>query len=210
MKNITCLLFVLMFISCTPRNMKKMNLGGMPMEPGKCFAKCISASSAIVDPGVTLAIYTGSDPSSVNLITKSIQTKEGKQGWVKKKADRNCLSADPNDCLVWCLVNEPPEYQEITYLADTTQTKEFELQQFGVKYDEDTGNIWMETLCHTEIDAVVAELQTALVKNGAHFLPLSGEFDAKTKTALVAYQKEAKLCVGQLTIESLDALGVSY
>jgi len=31
--------------------------------------------------------------------------------WVKKKADRNCLSADPNDCLVWCLVEVKRGYK---------------------------------------------------------------------------------------------------
>lgn len=33
--------------------------------------------------------------------------------WVKKRADQNCLSADPDDCLVWCLVETPPAYQTI-------------------------------------------------------------------------------------------------
>ncbi len=33
--------------------------------------------------------------------------------WVKKKADRNCLSADPNDCLVWCLVDQPGGFKMI-------------------------------------------------------------------------------------------------
>lgn len=27
--------------------------------------------------------------------------------WVKKKGDKNCLSLDPNDCLVWCLEEVP-------------------------------------------------------------------------------------------------------
>lgn len=30
--------------------------------------------------------------------------------WVKRKADRNCISEDPNDCLVWCLIEVPAEY----------------------------------------------------------------------------------------------------
>ncbi len=34
--------------------------------------------------------------------------------WVKKTGDLNCLSANPDDCLVWCLVETPPEYQTIT------------------------------------------------------------------------------------------------
>ncbi|MEO0339773.1 MAG: peptidoglycan-binding domain-containing protein [Bacteroidota bacterium] len=33
--------------------------------------------------------------------------------WVQKKADPNCLSADPNDCLVWCLVEVPATYKSV-------------------------------------------------------------------------------------------------
>ena len=34
-------------------------------------------------------------------------------GWEKKRADRNCLSADPNDCLVWYQVEIPATYDTI-------------------------------------------------------------------------------------------------
>lgn len=34
--------------------------------------------------------------------------------WVKKKADRNCQSADPNDCLVWCMVEVPAEVEVLS------------------------------------------------------------------------------------------------
>ena len=30
-----------------------------------------------------------------------------KEKWIKRKADRDCYSADPNDCLVWTLVKVP-------------------------------------------------------------------------------------------------------
>ena len=33
---------------------------------------------------------------------------------LKNKQAQNCLSADPNDCLVWCLVEVPAEYKTIT------------------------------------------------------------------------------------------------
>ena len=33
--------------------------------------------------------------------------------WVKRRAERNCLSADPADCLVWCLVETPTIYDTI-------------------------------------------------------------------------------------------------
>jgi len=31
--------------------------------------------------------------------------------WIRKRADRNCLSANPDDCLVWCLVEVPAGYK---------------------------------------------------------------------------------------------------
>ncbi|MCL4115890.1 UNVERIFIED_CONTAM: hypothetical protein GTU68_053513 [Idotea baltica] len=45
---------------------------------------------------------------------ETIQTAAASTKWVKKKADRNCLSADPNDCLVWCLVEVPAQYRTVT------------------------------------------------------------------------------------------------
>ncbi len=36
--------------------------------------------------------------------------------WIKKKTDKNCLSPDPNDCLVWCLSETPAEYKIVEIL----------------------------------------------------------------------------------------------
>ncbi|MCB9331892.1 MAG: peptidoglycan-binding protein [Lewinellaceae bacterium] len=38
--------------------------------------------------------------------------------WVRKKADRDCLSADPDDCFVWCMVEVPAQYQMIYRQVD--------------------------------------------------------------------------------------------
>lgn len=37
--------------------------------------------------------------------------------WVKKRADRNCLSANPDDCLVWCLIEikEGYTFKDLTF-----------------------------------------------------------------------------------------------
>lgn len=45
-----------------------------------------------------------------NYKEERIETNPATTKWVKRKADKNCLSADPNDCLVWCLVEVPAEY----------------------------------------------------------------------------------------------------
>ncbi len=35
--------------------------------------------------------------------------------WVKKRADKNCLSNDPDDCMIWCLVEIPEEFRTFNY-----------------------------------------------------------------------------------------------
>lgn len=47
-------------------------------------------------------------------VTERVETKPASTKWMKKSADANCLSANPDDCLVWCLVETPAEYQTIT------------------------------------------------------------------------------------------------
>jgi len=43
--------------------------------------------------------------------TEKVLVERAKEEWVKKKADRNCLSANPDDCMVWCLVKIPAKYK---------------------------------------------------------------------------------------------------
>lgn len=47
-------------------------------------------------------------------VTERVETKPASTKWVRKKADASCLSANPDDCLVWCLVETPVEYQTFT------------------------------------------------------------------------------------------------
>ncbi len=55
-----------------------------------------------------------SRPAQYETVSERIQTAAASTKWVKKKADRNCLSADPNDCLVWCLVEVPAQFRNVT------------------------------------------------------------------------------------------------
>lgn len=45
--------------------------------------------------------------------TERVEIKPPSIAWMRKKGDPNCLSSDPDDCFMWCLVEEPAEYQEI-------------------------------------------------------------------------------------------------
>lgn len=46
--------------------------------------------------------------------TERIEVSPSATKWVKRQADRNCLSADPNDCLIWCLVEVPAQFKNVT------------------------------------------------------------------------------------------------
>jgi hypothetical protein len=47
-------------------------------------------------------------------VSETIVVQPASTKWVKKSASQNCLSANPDDCLVWCLVEVPEEKKTIT------------------------------------------------------------------------------------------------
>jgi len=53
-------------------------------------------------------------PARYTTQSEQIETAPASTKWIKKKANRNCLAADPNDCLVWCLVEVPAQYRTVT------------------------------------------------------------------------------------------------
>ena len=52
-------------------------------------------------------------PQQYESVLERIEVKPAGTKWVRKKSDRDCLGADPEDCFVWCLVEVPAQYQEI-------------------------------------------------------------------------------------------------
>jgi len=53
-------------------------------------------------------------PAKYTTETEEILVSPASQKWVKKKADPSCLSADPDACLVWCLVEVAAQYRTVT------------------------------------------------------------------------------------------------
>jgi len=106
----SCSLLSACNVNYTPRSQSYKSNNGPPMEAGKCYAKSKILSTTLADV-VTLPMYIGSDSSSVEFDKYIVQEGEKRTKWVKKKADKNCLSKNPDECLVWCLVES--NYDEI-------------------------------------------------------------------------------------------------
>ncbi len=73
----------------------------------------------------------------------------------------------------------------------------------------DGGVEWRQILCDTNMTReVIADIQSKLKAAGAYFGPVDGALGPMTMRGVRAYQQANNLPAGQLTIETLDALGV--
>lgn len=71
-------------------------------QPSAPIAEACLELISLEDTNAALEIPSTQDRFAWEIIpTEYIQPK---REWVKKQADRNCQSSDPNDCMVWCLV----------------------------------------------------------------------------------------------------------
>ncbi len=73
----------------------------------------------------------------------------------------------------------------------------------------DGGLEWRQILCETNMTReVVGKIQTALKEQGVYKGPLDGSLGPMTMNAVRSFQKSKNLASGQLTMETLSALGV--
>lgn len=70
---------------------------------------------------------------------------------------------------------------------------------------------WVPILCETNFNMdLIVELQRKLQKAGFNTGDIDGVFGGQTKAAVRAFQRKNGMPTGQLTIETLKALGVAY
>lgn len=182
-----------------------------PGEPGKCYAKVLMPDqySSTKEDHI---IFTGNpDLEKVDLKKVTVEIRPHSTKWVKKKTDRNCVSKDPKDCLVWCLVEVPGETVELTTVVDTTQTKNWEVQTIEKNIVETKGGYteWKEVVCQNNITpGFLHKIYQSLAARGFDSGEFSGTMDTKMKASLSAFQRENRLPVGQLDKETLTMLDV--
>lgn len=185
----------------------------MPNEPGKCFAKSLIPDKYETITLDSMAMYTGSDSSNIMFAKRTLREASKGTKWVKKKADRDCLAKNPEDCLVWCLVEENIAEVFVEYLADTSQTEDWEYQSVSREIlVEDRGySEWKEVICADDItDRFYMDLKNALEIRGYDVEISSLGFEEVDKASLRKFQEDNGLPIGQLDVESLAALEVNY
>ena len=182
----------------------------MPSEAGKCYAKCL-IQDEVETYEEDLFVYTGQDHTIEGVVQETIIFRHATTRWEKKRSP-NCRSTDPNDCLVWCMVDVPEDSQDYYVVTDTSLIKDFKVET--VTYSEviRKGGFteWKEVVCQSDVTPrLYSEIQLALIEKGfGKDIIADGVISRATKEALVAYQKANGLPVGSLDLETLDSLGV--
>ncbi len=174
---------------------------------GKCYAKAM-----IPDEYGNLTssypVYIGKGtPEGVE--EKAIVLMPASTKWVKKK-DSKCNSSDPNDCLVWCLVEVPSEVKTVLIVKDTTKIKDFEMRTFEKRVLAKAGGVTelVEIICEKEENtALFRDISTSLVARGYMKTAQEIKNDA-LNSALIKFQKDKGLPVGNMNILTMKALGV--
>jgi len=182
-------------------------------KPGACYGKCTVPVNFITHQR-ELFLFTG-NPNNTLVALKEIEivTASGGSTWVKKKSGRDCKSSNPDDCLVWCLVEVPEEKETYITVVDTSATKEY--KQTTVEYQEllphSQEQEWREVVCDTKITKeMIMQIQNFLFAEGLYLEPINGMFTNQTQEALWQYQTENGLPSGQLDLETMDKMGVRY
>jgi peptidoglycan hydrolase-like protein with peptidoglycan-binding domain len=68
---------------------------------------------------------------------------------------------------------------------------------------------WQPILCETNTTAnLISKLQRILKDKKYYTGKITGKYDARTKAAVNAYQKDKKLSQGALTLKTLQSLGL--
>ncbi|NND94870.1 MAG: peptidoglycan-binding protein [Flavobacteriales bacterium] len=199
-------------------------------------------------------------------VTEKVLISEATTKWVMKK-DKNCMSADPNDCFVACYeevperyttytssvlktpatvieVQEPAEYKTVTRRVVKTPATMRE-EQIPAEYATVTKRVlmkpatveervmdpefktitkrrlvkageysdWREVLCESKITTyTIRQIQEALMGAGYDIGPAGADnvLGGDTRSALKQYQRDNNLPIGNLNIETLEALGIQY
>lgn len=189
---------------------------GSPVKPGACYARSILVDCEVRQKQISYFKFTGNpDEEDVDLEEREFLIKKGEgTSWVKKKAVQNCLSNDPEDCMVWCLVQDPDVVETQMVLTDTTQTKNFEEVFIQIPKSEinESEIIWTEVICDTDVKPYLYEdLSNRLYELGyLDANEIDDRFTTSIQAALKAFQQDECLPMGQLSLDTFERLDLEY
>ena len=169
-------------------------------EPGKCYAKC-QLPDEFEEDEQTFKMYIGEVNDAVQL--DSIYFSVDYNGdWIYEGAE---------DELSFEQLDKKANFEKIVFLVSDEQQTDYVEETIVYKKLVHQGTIeWKEILCGNKLDSdVLIKIQLALMQKGYldEAKPIT-KFSTEIKTALREYQRDFSLPMGQLDVETLEALGI--
>ena len=215
MSNLKNSAFVFLLIVICQCTVVQYQLGGVKnnaLSEDNCHAQCIilyDDTGASIFSEKKYYVFTGDvNAEQVEVEIETIVLKKAGTKWEKRKADKNCLSADPNDCMVWCLVETPEILKVVPILLDTMQSKNFEYRKIEYKFKREA-NEWREVICKKDVTkSLISQIQILLKEKGYYQGDITMKVDKNTISSLEHFQEDFDLPIGNLDYETLDVLGI--
>lgn len=177
-----------------------------------CFAKNYVLSFEQEEGYVLPEWRTEDEVFFIRMISKKELDQPKTMRWIKKKADKNCLSANQEDCLVWCQVEVPATYQITKDYIDETP-ENFSTKEFFSENFENLSGLpeWHPILCEELVDEeIVKQVIQELIYE--EYLPEDAQFEMTEQiwAALFKFQINNKLPAGSLNLATLDFMNLEY
>jgi Putative peptidoglycan binding domain len=177
-------------------------------------------------------------PDEYGLTMEPTIVKEPAFSWVYFQREKECLSAEPADCLMLALIEVPTEYKKVQkrVLKATAHQRRYDdvdtvvfkqvievkaLKKTPIEVPPQYEKVfrkthphtyyyeWREVLCSGGYRKIALEVQHALKDRGYYEGPFDNILGESTKKAIRRFQKDHHLKTGNLTDETLRALGLS-
>ncbi len=217
-KILTLFIYLFLFTHCnlyqeTMAEKKDYSIDKEDFEEGKCYAKCL-ISNQYIEKENDYIVYTGNElDEDVDTEVLELEIKPNRTEWVQERVDGNCVSSNPDDCLVWCLEEVQAEVIELILVNDTSQTNNYEIQRIPILVlnEKRSHTAWREVICDEDITiSLITDIQNALRKAGFYSYNNTNTpiLDSKTKASLKTFQRENQLPIGYLNLETLNYLGI--
>lgn len=164
------------------------------------------ALSEIVEK--THYVFTGTDTTGLNVSMTKITLIDSREEWVKRK-DKNCVSPKPEECVKMVLETLPPVTMNMYTLPGPDVTDQYEVRTEKVRVKtQKEGSKEIPVVCEkNRTSRLISKVQESLITLG-YSIEKTGEFDKSTLTAVIDFQKSKGLAYGDLSLETLAALGV--
>ena len=178
---------------------------------GLCYGKALMPD--IYESAYELfPVYKGDYTNQSGLTKIEIEVQEARIEW-EEKINENCLSPNPEDCKMLCAVEIPSIVESYYIVIDTINIKDFLWEKIKVERllrkggDEE----YIPVLCSNKIDRTFVQYLTEQLQNRGYYLGKQHDFISEgLKEALIKFQKDNGLPVGQLDLTSLSQLGFEY